>query len=41
MLKEVSVFRDILKERAQSGVILPLEEVTINLTMNIIGRAVL
>ena len=41
MLKEVSVFRDILKDRAQSGVILPLEEATVNLTMDIIGKIVL
>lgn len=41
MLKEVSVFRNILKQHAQSGVMLPLEEVTVNLTMDIIGRIVL
>ena len=41
ILEEVSVFRDVLKERAQSGAILPLEEVTVNLTMDTIGRIVL
>lgn len=41
ILKEVSVFRDILKERAQSGVTLPFEEATVNLTMDVIGRVVL
>lgn len=38
---EVSVFCDILKERARSGAILPLEEATVNLTMDTIGRIVL
>lgn len=39
--KEVSVFREILRNRAQSGAVLPLEEATVNLTMDIIGRIVL
>lgn len=39
--KEVSVFCDILKECAQSGAVFPLEEPTVNLTMDTIGRVVL
>lgn len=39
--KEVSIFCDILKERAQVGVVAPLEDVTVNLTMDTIGRIVL
>jgi len=38
---EVSTFCDILNERVQSGAILPLEEATVNLTMDTIGRIVL
>lgn len=39
--QEVSVFCDVLTGRAQSGAILPLEEATLNLTMDTIGRVVL
>jgi hypothetical protein len=38
---EVSTFCDILSERVRSGAILPLEEATVNLTMDTIGRIVL
>lgn len=39
--QEVSTFLEILRERAEAGVIFPLEEMTVNLTMDTIGRAVM
>lgn len=41
ILSEVSVLCDILRERAQNGAIFPLEEATLNLTMDVIGQVVL
>lgn len=41
MIEQISVFCDILQERAQDGVIFPLEEATVNLTMDAIGLVVL
>lgn len=41
IIKEVSVFCDVLKECAQSEAVSPLEEATVNLTMDTIGRIVL
>ena len=39
--EQVSVFCDILRERTKVKAIFPLEEATMNLTMDIIGRIVL
>ena len=39
--REVSTFCEILRERAQTGEIFPLEEATVNLTMDTIGRVAL
>ena len=39
--KEVLTFCEILQERAQAGDIFPLEEVTVNLTIDTIGRVAL
>ena len=39
--KEVSTFREILRERAQVGDLFLLEEATVNLTMDTIGRVAL
>lgn len=39
--KEVSTFCEILRERAQVGDLFPLEEATVNLTMDTIGRVAL
>ena len=41
IVQEVSVFCDILMERAESGTVFPLEEATVKLTMDVIGRVVL
>ena len=41
ILREISAFCKILRERGQAGAVLPLEEATVNLTMDIIGRVVL
>lgn len=39
--KEVMTFRDLLRERTNVKYVLPLEELTINLTMDVIGRVIL
>ena len=39
--KEISTFCNILRQRAQAGVIFPLEEMTVNLTIDTIGRVIL
>ncbi len=41
MVGLVSVFCDILQERAQQGAVFQLEETTTNLTMDVIGQVVL
>ena len=41
ILREVLTFCEILRERAQAGVAMPLEEATVNLTMDTIGRVIL
>ena len=41
MIKDVLVFRDILREHAKTGDIFRLEDQTINFTLDIIGRVTL
>lgn len=41
ILKEVSILRDILKERSQCGALFPLDEFIVHLTMDVIGQVVL
>ncbi len=41
IIGQVSVFCDILQERAKQDAIFPLEEITVNLTMDTIGLVVL
>ena len=41
ILKEISTFCEILRERAEAGELFPLEETTVNLTMDTIGKVVL
>jgi cytochrome P450 len=41
MIKDVLVFRDILREHVKRGDIFRLEDQTTNLTLDIIGRVVL
>lgn len=38
---EVVTFRDILREKARTGDVFPIEEITVNLTMDVIGKVVL
>ena len=41
IVKEVVTFRDILREKARTGAVFPIEEITVNLTMDVIGKVVL
>ena len=41
IIKEVSTFCEVMRERAKAGDMFLLKEVTLNLTMDIIGRVVL
>ena len=41
ILKEVVTFREILRERSEARDNFPMEEVTVNLTMDVIGRVVM
>jgi septum formation inhibitor-activating ATPase MinD len=41
ILNEISTFSEILRDRVQKGDMFSLEDVTINLTMDIIGRVAL
>ena len=41
IVAEVATFRDVLREKARAGAIFPIEDITVNLTMDVIGRVVL
>ena len=41
IIEEVSTFGEILRERAQADALFPLEDITVNMTMDTIGRVVL
>lgn len=41
IVEEVSIFHNILKERVLHDAVLPIEEATVNLAMDVIGRVVL